>query len=163
MNAISDLNLPFFGLVLEYSRHVCLSAIWQTYWHPAVASCFVKEATCYSLSGYVLFLARLPFVPMDMHIFTSCAMSFRVTCWCLSLSTHLYLSLHLSLPYLCQPERGCPSCDKRLLPCFFLFLMWLSLLMLFPIIEPFLFRVLGFLSPDVASGLLLCTKCILCC
>ena len=45
------------------------------------------------------FLVRWPFVPMDRHNFSGCAMSFRVTCWVFMILLLVYFFLfHFSLP-----------------------------------------------------------------
>ena len=50
----SHAALFFFWPALEWKRHVCLSAFWQTSWDSAVHSCFVTEPTSYGLAGYVI-------------------------------------------------------------------------------------------------------------
>ena len=95
--SISHSNF-LFRTMLGYSVHVCLFAVWQLFWDPAVCLCFVLEAICYSLSGYVLF-GKTTFCASDMHSLASCTMSFRVTCWMLTISSaQLFHSVHLSLP-----------------------------------------------------------------
>ena len=91
------------------------------------------------------YFARPPFVTVAMHSF----------CWLCHViqsdmleglsPSHSFIYFHLSLPILHQH----------------LFLLWLSLLMLYWIIGPFVFRVLGFASPVVAPGLVLCIRDIL--
>ena len=107
------------------------------------------------------FWTRPYFVPMAIHNFTSCALWFRVICWTfITLPIIFFLSFHLSVPALCQFQWFL-SCDRVWIPCNFIFLMWLSLLMLSPIIGPLIFRVLGFPPPVAAPSLVLCTRCIL--
>ena len=60
-------------------------------------------------------------------------------------------------------SRGCLHCSRVWSSCNFLFLMWLSLPMLCPIVRPFIFRVLRFPYPVVVPGLLLCTRCMMPC
>ena len=103
--------------------------------------------------------ARL-FLPISMHNFTVCAVSFRVTSWFITLPL-MYFFLFTFFPHSCFSSRGCLSCNSVHCPCNFLFLIWLLLPMLFPIIGPFIFRVMGFRSPVLASGLVLCARVIL--
>ena len=74
--------------------------------------------------------------------------------------THV-CSLFTFLFQLCISSRGCLSCNRVQYPWNFLFLMCLLLPVLCPIIGPFIFRVLGFLSPVVAPCLVLYTRCSL--
>ena len=96
-----------------------------------------------------------------------CTASLVVPCdseWhveCLSLPTHVFHSFFLSHLALCQLQRLL-SCRVQY-PCNFLFLICLSLLMLHPIIGPFIYRALWFPSSGVAPGLVLCGRCILPC
>ena len=55
---------------------------------------------------------------------------------------------------------GCLNYNKVPSPYNFPILMWLSLLMLCPIIGPFIFRIQRSPCPVVTPDLLLCTRCI---
>ena len=75
---------------------------------------------------------------------------------------HLFLSFHLSLPAQHHLQR-LSQLQQSPFPLYFPFQMWLSLLMLHPIIGPFIFRVLGFLYPVVEPDQILCARLMLLC
>ena len=76
--------------------------------------------------------------------------------------TQLFLSIVLSFPAQCQLQR--PSqLQEGPVPCNFLLLMGFSLLMLHPIIWPFIFSVWGFQYPVVSPNPLLCARFIMPC
>ena len=158
--ALSYIVLFFFRAVLEYSGHVCLLTIWQTHWDPAMGSCYVTEGNHFCPSSYVLSTQKhllcqwicptFPVVPCpsEWYVYHSFA--------------YFLLSFYL-LFQCCISFIDCLNCSRFQSPCSFLFLMWLLLLMLCPIIEPFIFRVLGFPSLVVAPDLVLCKRCLLPC
>ena len=84
------------------------------------------------------FLGKTIFVPMAVYNFAGCSLSFWVACWMLTNLLFLYFFL---FPFLFQHSisfRGSPNCSRiRFL------VMWLSLPMLCPILEHFIFRILG--------------------
>ena len=102
------------------------------------------------------FWARLLFVPMAMYNVASCAVSFRVICWSLITFPCIYFFSLFFIHSSSAPE----AVSVVWYPCSFLFLRWSLLLILCPIIGHFIFRIL---SPVVAPGMVLCTKCILPC
>ena len=83
----------------------------------------------------------------------------------MSSASFSFLSFFLSafLTLLCISYRGFLSSARVLFPHEFLFLIRLSILMLYPMIGPFIFKALGFPSPVVAPGLVLCTRHLLSC
>ena len=84
------------------------------------------------------FWTRPPFLPVDMHIFTNCVILFRVTCGMFITLPHIFFFLFS--PLLCVNSGGFVSCTNAWFHCDFLFLKWLMLPMLYPIIGPFIFR-----------------------
>ena len=142
--------------------HICLSANVQTHWDPALGSWFVTEPTCYSPPGYVLFWQDHICVKSHGQL-CQFAVSFWVTCWVFITLVPIHFFCFDSLFLLCISSRGCVKYDKFQFPCNFLFLMWLSLLMLCPIMGPFIVRVLCFPSPILAPCLILCGRCIFPC
>ena len=103
-------------------------------------------------------LGNTTFVSLDMHNFTCCDVSFRVTCLQFSSSFILFIS---SFPSSTAPALETLICSRVLFPYNFLFLMWLSLHMLQPVTGDFIFKVLCFLYPVVE--LALCARSILFC
>ena len=103
-----------------------------------------------------------PFMPVDRHNFASCAVFSEWHVECLPFSISFIYLFIFTFPF----HHGIPfgdylNCGSVHSPCNFLFLMWLSLQMLHPIIGPFIFRVLGFPYPTMAPGPVLCTRLIL--
>ena len=89
------------------------------------------------------------------------AMSFRVTCSVFTILPHNYshMSIFLFPPYV--NWNSCLPYNKVLFLCIFHFLMWSLLLMLHPLIRPFIFRVLGYLYQFVVPGPVPCLGLIL--
>ena len=78
--------------------------------------------------------------------------------------TQLFLHVHFSLSSLCQLEwLSTLQQSPVLFHCIFHFLMWSLLLMLHPLIGPFIFRVLGYLYLLVVPGQVPCLGLILPC
>ena len=94
-------------------------------------------------------------------------MSLRVTWWMFTILLFLYFLLYAFL-YQCSISSRCfPNCSRVQSTCCFLFLTWLPLPVLFPIIGPFNLRNQGSPYPVVAPGLVLCAGtpgfCIMLC
>ena len=107
-------------------------------------------------------MAGPPFFPVVMHSFVSCVVSFRVTCSLFSILLLIsFFLFYISIPVQNKPQRS--VLHQSLVPCNFLFLIWLSLPVINPIIGPFIFRNLLFLYTVVAPGVVLCARCILSC
>ena len=130
-----------FRSVLEYSRHVCLCAIWQSYQDPAVGSCFVQRQpvaihqvmsfwgmTIFFVNGHALLFWLFPVIQSDMLNDNQCP-------------AYLFLSFCLSLPTLHQVQY-CVSCNRVWFLFNVLFLMWLLLLILHP--NYWVFYIQGF-------------------
>ena len=111
------------------------------------------------------FWGRPPFVPIDMQNLTGYAVSFRMTHWLFIILQFIYFFLFTFCFQHNISLRDCLNCTTVQSIGNFLFPRRLSLKILHPIIGPFIFRVLGFPSPVVEPGLVLCTRCILhsCC
>ena len=99
---------------------------------------------------------------------TFCADGHAQLCWLCHVIQSDMLKVYYSLAHFflfftflflfCISFRGCLNGNSVQYPCNFLFMIWLLLLMLHPIMWPFIFRVLQFPSPVVASGLVLCAS-----
>ena len=142
-------DMIFFALIISFFLHYAL--IFQVWTSPHWALSFSRTAlgcseyVCISanlqtrlslLQSNILwpFWSRPFFVPVEMHSFAICLVSFRVTCWMfviLLLACFHFLNF---LFQLCITLTDCLSCNKVQVSCNFLFLMWLSLWMLYPII-----------------------------
>ena len=127
--------LTCFRSMLGYSGYVCIFAIWNPSWDTTVGSVFVTEATCNSLWGHVLFLARSPFVPVDVDNIASCVMSFRVKCWMFTILHLIYFFPFIFLFHHVIIFNNCLCCSRVHSLSDFLFLMWFSLQMLHLIIR----------------------------
>ena len=77
----------------------------KLYHNLMVGSCFVTEATNYTPSVYILF-GQDHLLPLAMHNFTNCAISFRVICWVFITISLIYLFLFTFLFPLCISSRG---------------------------------------------------------
>ena len=102
------------------------------------------------------FWERPPFVPMNMHNFTSFAKSFRVTCWMFTILLVIYFSFF----QLCISSRDCLVATKS--GSLTISSSWCDYHFWYYSLS-FVFRVLEFLSPVVVPGLVVCIKCILPC
>ena len=108
--------------------------------------------------------ARPPFLPKAMHNFGGWAMWFGITCWMfITFLLSFFFFLFTFLSPLCIISRSLSQLWRVWFPCNFLFLMWWSLQMWFPIIGLFIFKFLGFLCPVVAPGQIMCARCLLLC
>ena len=85
--------------------------------------------------------ARYPSVPVAMYNFANCAVSFIVTYWMFMTLPLIYFCFFAFLCSHCVSSRGCPDVTRVWFLCNFLFLVWLLLLMLCPIIRPSIFQV----------------------
>ena len=150
----------FFRTVLRYSGHGCLFAIWQIYWNPEVGSCFVTWATCYSPSDYILFGKTILCGSGRAQLCQLCCIIQSYILDVYNSPALLFLYFNLSLPVWCQLQwlselQQCP------VPFWFSLPDTVIATDSNPIIGPFIFRVLGFPYPVVASGLVPCMRCIL--
>ena len=125
----SPTALSFFRFVLGYSGHICFLTNWQTSWDPVLSSCLVTEANCYGPSG---FGQKPSFESMAMPNFTSCSMSFKVTCWLCTILQLIYFFPFIFLFQCSTSFRKYLTCSRVWCLCAFLFLMWLLLPMLAP-------------------------------
>ena len=94
---------------------------------------------------------------------STCALSFRVTCSVFTILPHNYSHMFIFLFPLYGNWNGCLTYNKVLFDCNFHFLMWSLLLMLHPLIGPFIFRVLDYLYQLVVPGQVPCLGLILPC
>ena len=134
----------FFRTMLGYSAHVSVFAIWQTSWDTAVGSFFVTEAICYSPSGDVLFGEDHLLCKWTYTTLVICVVSFRVICWSLSFCSS-FISFLSPFPSSTVSGLETVSYSRVRSLCDIPFMMWLSLHMLDLIVDPFIFRALGFL------------------
>ena len=95
------------------------------------------------------------FMPMDMHNFANCIVAIRVTA--LSSQAHIICFFSIFLSSYASTSETVTIATEVQFPCNFLFVIWLSLQMLPPVIEPFIFRILGYIYPLVEHGQNLCT------
>ena len=100
---------------------------------------------------------------MDLPNFAGCDVSFKVTCWMFIILPLIYFFCIAFLFQSVSVLGAVLVCNRICFPYNFLFLMWLSLLMICPMTGSFKFRTLRFLSPVVAHGLILCARCTLLC
>ena len=77
--------------------------------------------------------------------------------------THLFSACSFFSFILASTGPGWLTCNKVLFHCNSHFLMWSLLLMLHPLVGPFIFRDLGYLYPLVVHGLVPCLGLILPC
>ena len=106
------------------------------------------------------FWTRPSFVPMVMYNFAGCVISFSDKLNVYHSPAHLHLSFHLSLPVQCQLQRLSELLQTPV-P------LWFPLPNVVITNDAtsnhwaFIFRVIGFTYPVVASGLVPCARCIL--
>ena len=143
-NSSSHSSILFWPL-LQYSWHVCLCHLTNLLRSNSWLMLLYRDNLLQFIMLYP-FLGKTPFMPMAVHSFNGCGVSFRVTCWMFITLLFINFFLFTFLFLLCVSSRGCLSYDSVWCLCNFLFLMWLSLLMLCPISGPFIFRVLEFPS-----------------
>ena len=124
-----------------------------------VALSLVKTQSV-TLHEVMSFWARPIFSSMDIHNFTDCVLSFRVTCWIFFILWLMYF-VPFNFHKLCIKFRDCYSCNRVHSPCNFLLLILLLLWMLYQISGPFSFRLVGYLYPLVEHGQILFIRVIL--
>ena len=83
----------------------------KTSWDPAIGSCLVTEANHFGLSCYVL-LGQNHLLCQWPCKFTSCAVSFRVTCWMFTILL-LICFFPFTFPFQCSVSfRRCLNCSR---------------------------------------------------
>ena len=87
------------------------------------------------------FQVRPIFVQTDMHNFVTCVSSFRMRSLMFIILLITYLSLFIFLLQLYINFGYSLSCNRVQVPCNFIFLVWLSLWMLCPVLGPFICRI----------------------
>ena len=126
---VSHTAIFYLILFCGYSGHVCLFTFWQTYSDPAVGPCFLLRQPL-TFCQVMSLLGKTIFCANGHVQLHCCAISFSTICW----------RFTILLPIISV----------------FFFLSLPALLMLCPIIGPFIFMVLGFPFPFMEPGLVLC-------